>query len=135
MKGYKHNIEELTKKNENFRKVLYTAAHSQLVLMSLKPDEGIGEEVHDVDQFLRFESGMGKAIMDGVEHALRDGDAIVIPAGMKHNIINTSSETYLKLYTLYSPPHHKDGLVHATKGDAEKDKEDHFRGDTTEDVI
>lgn len=131
MKGYVANIETLALENENFRKVLYTAKNSQLVLMSLKPGEEIGEEVHELDQFIRIESGSGKAILDGVEHDLRDGTAVVIPAGTKHNVVNTSSDKPLKLYTLYSPPNHKDGTVHATKRDAEANEE-HFDGATTE---
>lgn len=131
MKGYVANIETLALENENFRKVLYTATNSQLVLMSLKPGEEIGEEVHELDQFIRIESGNGKAILDGVGHDLRDGTAIVIPAGTRHNVINASADKPLKLYTLYSPPNHKDGTLHATKRDAEADDE-HFDGVTTE---
>lgn len=131
MKGYIENIEKLTLENENFRRVLYTAKNSQLVLMSLLPGEEIGEEVHDVDQFIRCEAGKGKAILDGVSHEIGDGFAIVVPAGAMHNIVNTSSDQPLKLYTLYSPPHHKDGTVHKTKAEAEADEE-HFDGKTTE---
>lgn len=131
MKGYIANIETLTLENENFRKVLYTAKYSQLVLMSLKPGEEIGEEVHGLDQFIRIESGNGQAILDGVTHDLGDGTAVVIPAGTRHNVVNTSSDKPLKLYTLYSPPNHKDGTLHATKRDAEANEE-HFDGVTTE---
>ena len=131
MKGYIINIEDATKENENFRKVLYTAKHSQLVLMTLKPDEEIGEETHTLDQFFRVESGLGKVIIDGVESEIKDGSAIVIPAGAKHNVIN-GPEGELKLYTIYSPPEHKDGIVHASKDDALTDHEDHFDGITSE---
>jgi mannose-6-phosphate isomerase-like protein (cupin superfamily) len=131
MKGYIENIEKATKENENFRKVLYTAKNSQLVLMTLRPGEEIGEEVHTLDQFIRVEEGEGKAVLDGVEHKIEDGSAIVIPAGMRHNVINDSDEE-MKLYTIYSPPEHKDGVVHSTKADALADKEDHFDGVTTE---
>lgn len=131
MKGYITNIEAAALENEYFRKVLYTAKNSQLVLMSLRPGEEIGEEVHALDQFIRVESGIGKSVLDGVEHELSDGTAIVIPAGTLHNIINTSPDAPLKLYTLYSPPNHKDGTVHETKLDAEANEE-HFDGITTE---
>ncbi|MEK7202370.1 MAG: cupin domain-containing protein [Patescibacteria group bacterium] len=131
MKGYFGNIEELTIANENFRQVLYTGPHSQLVLMSLKPGEEIGEEVHEVDQFFRFERGTGKSIVDGHEYVVGDGDAIVVPAGAKHNIINTSDAESLKLYTIYSPANHRDGVVAETKADAES-HEEHFDGKTTE---
>lgn len=127
MKSYITNIEDDTLQNENFRKVLYTAQHSQLVLMSLQPKEDIGEEIHEiVDQFIRIEEGEGKAILNGVEHTLADGSAIVIPAGTKHNIVNTSTEKKLKLYTIYSPAHHKDKTIHKSKKDALADKEDHI---------
>jgi mannose-6-phosphate isomerase-like protein (cupin superfamily) len=127
MTGYLVNIELKTLGNENFRQVLYTAQHSQLVLMSLKPNEEIGVEVHEiVDQFIRIEKGTGRAILNGEEHELSDGSAIVIPAGTKHNIINTSSEEKMKLYTIYSPAHHKDKTIHKTKQDAREDKEDHI---------
>ena len=132
MKGFKGNIEELTLKNGNFRKVLYTAKFSQLVLMSLKPNEEIGEEIHeDTDQFFRVETGEGKVIIDGNEYEVEDGSAVVVPAGAKHNVINTSSTEDLKLYTIYSPANHKDGIVHSTKAQAEADSE-HFDGQTTE---
>ncbi len=128
MAGYFGHIEKDTLENENFRKVLFTAQYSQLVLMSLKPGEEIGEEVHTLDQFIRVEAGTGKAIMDGEEHEVVDGDAIVVPAGAKHNVINTSENEPLKLYTIYSPPEHKDGTIHVTKEDALKDEHDHFEG-------
>jgi mannose-6-phosphate isomerase-like protein (cupin superfamily) len=122
MKGYNGNIEELTLQNDNFRKVLYTHTHSQLVLMSLQPNEDIGSEVHeDNDQFFRFESGQGQVIIDGNEYEVTDGSAIVVPSGSEHNVINTSGSEALKLYTIYSPAHHKDGIVRATKAEAEAD--------------
>ena len=127
MTGFVGYIEKLTLENEDFRQVIYTGQHSQLVLMSLKPKEDIGMEVHEiVDQFLRIEKGQGKAILNGEEHEIHDGSAIVVPAGTKHNIINTSQTKYMKLYTVYSPAHHKDGTVHKTKEDASKDQEDHI---------
>ncbi len=128
MKGYVTNIEEETLNNEDYRRVLYTAKNSQLVLMNIKPGDEIGEEVHELDQFLRFEEGEGKAILDGVEHEVKDGTAVVVPAGMKHNFINTG-DTDLKLYTVYSPPEHKDGVIEKTKAD---EYEEHFDGKTTE---
>jgi mannose-6-phosphate isomerase-like protein (cupin superfamily) len=132
MKGYVINIEKDTLENKNFRKVLYTAKHSQLVLMSLKPREEIGTEVHpDNDQFFRFEKGQGKCIIDGNEYELKDGVAVVVPAGAQHNIINTSDTEELKLYTIYSPSHHKDGIVRSTKEEAERNSVD-FDGATTE---
>ena len=132
MKGFHQNIENLTLENRNYRRVLYTGAQSQLVLMCLKPYEEIGMEAHpDNDQFLRFERGTGKVIVDGNEYAVVDGDAIVVPAGAQHNVVNTSSENELKLYTIYSPAHHKDGIVRATKVDAEA-REAEFDGKTTE---
>lgn len=130
MKGYIVNIEQETAANEDFRRVLYTAKNSQLVLMSLKPGEEIGSEVHHLDQFIRCESGQGKAILDGVEHAISDGYAVVVPSGAMHNIVNTGAEA-MKLYTVYSPPNHRDGVVHTTKADAERDEEE-FDGRTTE---
>ncbi len=131
MKGYVVNIEDATKENENFRKVLYTSKNSQLVVMAIQPGEDIGEEVHDLDQFIRLEEGKGKAVLDDVEHEIEDDWAVVIPAGTKHNIINTSDDEVMKLYSIYSPPEHKDGVVHATKADAEANEE-HFDGNTTE---
>lgn len=127
MKGYVTYIEKEAVENENFRKVLFTATHSQLVVMSLKPGEEIGEEVHHLDQFIRIESGEGKAILDGEEHILGDGSAVVVPEGVRHNIINTSSTEFMKLYTVYSPPEHRDGTIHATKEDAQKDEGDHYQ--------
>lgn len=132
MKGYIANIETLSLENENFRTVLYTTKNTQLVVMSLKPNEDIGEEVHHLDQFIRCEVGEGRAILDGVSHDIRDGFVVVVPSGAKHNIINTSSEKPLKLYTLYAPPNHKDGTVHITKADAEADEAEHFDGVTSE---
>lgn len=126
MSGYVINIEEKTLQNENFREVLFTGPHSQLVVMNLQPNEDIGVEIHDVDQFLRIEEGEGKAILNGEEHMITDGSAIVVPAGTEHNIINTSSDKKLKLYTIYSPAHHRDKTVHLTKEDALKDTEDHI---------
>lgn len=132
MKGYSQNIEDLTLSNSNFRQVVYTAKHSQLVLMCLKPAEDIGEEIHDDgDQFFRFESGEGKVIIDGNEYVVGDGSAVVVPAGSKHNVINTSTTEDLKLYTIYSPPHHKDGTTHETKEMAQADEEE-FDGTTSE---
>jgi len=116
MKGYFANIEKMTLENDKFRRVLYTAKHTQLVLMSLKPGEDIGMEVHgDVDQFFRFEKGNGKVIIDGNEYIVKDGDVIIVPEGAQHNVINTSDTDALKMYTLYSPAHHKDQTVHDTK--------------------
>lgn len=134
MKGYITDIEKATRENEDFRRVLYTAKNSQLVLMSLKPGEEIGEEIHHLDQFLRIEEGEGKAILDGVEHPVGDGSAVVVPAGTKHNFVNTSSDRALKLYTVYSPPNHLDGTVHKTKEDAMADEDEHFDGKTTEEL-
>jgi mannose-6-phosphate isomerase-like protein (cupin superfamily) len=134
MKGYKINIEKEATGNDNFRRVLYTSAHSQLVLMCLRPNEEIGVEVHhDNDQFFRIETGKGKCIIDGNQYELNDGDAIVIPAGAKHNIINVAKDASLKMYTIYSPAHHKDGIVRATKADAVAHEEE-FDGVTTEEV-
>jgi len=132
MKGYVVNIEKDTLENENFRKVLYTSKHSQLVLMSLKPREEIGIETHpDNDQFFRFEKGQGKCIIDGNEYGLSDGVAVVVPAGAQHNVINTSDTEELRLYTIYSPAHHKDGVVRKTKEEAEADSPE-FDGVTSE---
>ena len=131
MNGFVTNIEKATLQNTNFRKVLYTSKHSQLVLMCLKPNEEIGSEIHtENDQFFRFEQGQGKCIVDGNEYPISNGTAVVIPVGSKHNIINTGKEA-LKLYTVYSPPNHKDGTVHRTKADAEANEE-HFDGVTSE---
>lgn len=131
MKGFKQNIENLTTENTNFRKVLYTGHHCQLVLMSLAPKEEIGLEVHtENDQFFRFESGTGKVIIDGNEYDVADGDAVIVPSGAQHNVINTSETEALKIYTIYSPAHHKDGIVRATKAEAEADGPE-FDGVTT----
>lgn len=129
--GYIVNIEEATIKNNHFRKVLYTAENMQLVLMSLKPGEDIGEEIHQLDQFIRIESGDGKAILNGSSHNISDGYSLIVPAGTRHNLINASLSKPLKIYTLYAPPNHLDGTLHKTKADAEKDEE-HFEGTTTE---
>jgi len=132
MKGYNGNIEELTLQNDNFRKVLYTHTHSQLVLMSLQPNEDIGSEVHeDNDQFFRFESGQGRVVIDGNEYEVADGSAIVVPSGAEHNVINTSASESLKMYTIYSPAHHKDGVVRATKAEAEADSPE-YEGQNSE---
>ena len=131
MKGFVQNIEELSKANVNFRQVLYTAKFSQVVVMSLQPGEDIGMEVHSLDQFIRVEVGHGQAILDGVEHDIADGFAIVVPAGTNHNIIN-STKGEMKLYTVYSPPNHVDGKVHRTKAEAEADEGEHFDVKTTE---
>lgn len=128
MNGYVTDIERATLENTHFRRVLYTAKHSQLVLMCIPPGADIGEETHHLDQFLRFEQGTGTAVLDGVEHAIKADWAVVVPAGTRHNFINTGTED-LKLYTVYSPPEHKDGTVHATKADV---REEHFDGVTTE---
>jgi mannose-6-phosphate isomerase-like protein (cupin superfamily) len=130
MKGFVQNIERLAVDNDDFRRVLYTAKHSQLVVMSLKPKEEIGAEVHKLDQFFRVEEGSGEAVLDGVRTAITAGFAVVVPAGAKHNITNTG-DVPLKLYTLYSPPNHRDGIVHHTRAAAEADTE-HFDGKTTE---
>jgi mannose-6-phosphate isomerase-like protein (cupin superfamily) len=134
MKGFNANIEKETLANTNFRKVLYTAKHCQLVLMSLRPNEEIGMEVHpDNDQFFRFEKGEGKVIIDGNEYAIKDGSAIIIPCGAQHNVINVSATEELKMYTIYSPAHHRYDIVHATKAIAEADEgKEEFDGKTTE---
>ncbi|PIZ28200.1 cupin domain-containing protein [Candidatus Berkelbacteria bacterium CG_4_10_14_0_8_um_filter_35_9_33_8] len=129
MNTYIGNIEKETFENTNFRKVLFTAKHSQLVVMSLKAGEDIGNEVHQLDQFIRIDKGSGKTILDGKETEISDGFAIVIPAGVEHNIINTGEKT-MKLYTIYSPPNHKDGTIHDTKEIAESGEE-HFDGKTS----
>jgi mannose-6-phosphate isomerase-like protein (cupin superfamily) len=130
MKPYTLNIEKETLENTDYRRVLYTTPHSQLVLMSLLPGEEIGEEVHDVDQFLRVEKGVGRAILSDISHDIADGSVIIVPAGVKHNLINSGSDQ-MKLYTLYMPPHHRDGVIHKTKAEGEADTE-HFDGKTTE---
>ena len=132
MAGFIDNIEELTINNSNFRKVLFTGPKSQLVVMNLKPGENIGMEVHsDIDQFIRIESGEGKAILNGEETDIKDDFAVVIPAGTEHDIVNTSSEKELKLYTIYSPAHHKDGILRPTKAEA-MTQEAEFDGQVTE---
>lgn len=128
MKGYVVDLESVTEANTDYRRVLYTGRYSQLVIMSLKPGEEIGEEVHGLDQFIRIEDGEATAILDGVEHRMKDDWAVVIPAGTRHNVINTGTED-LKLYSIYTPPEHKDGTVHTTKAEQE---EEHFDGRTTE---
>jgi mannose-6-phosphate isomerase-like protein (cupin superfamily) len=130
MKGFVQDIESLAVRNDDFRRVLYTARHCQLVVMALKPGEEIGAEVHQLDQFFRVEDGTGEIVLDGVRTAVRAGFAIVVPAGADHNIINTGNAP-LKLYTLYAPPNHRDGVVHPTRADAEADTE-HFDGRTSE---
>jgi mannose-6-phosphate isomerase-like protein (cupin superfamily) len=130
MKGYVTNIEAATKENENFRTVLYTAPNSQLVVMAIAAGDDIGEEVHELDQFIRIEEGKGQAILNDVVHEIEDDWAVVIPAGVKHNIVNTG-EGVMKLYTVYSPAEHKDGTIHETKADAMA-HEEHFDGVITE---
>jgi mannose-6-phosphate isomerase-like protein (cupin superfamily) len=130
MKGYVQDIESMAVRNNKFRQVLYTAKNCQLVIMSLRPQEDIGAEIHKVDQFFRVEEGSGEAVLNGVRTAIQAGFAIIVPAGTNHNIINTGSEL-LKLYTIYAPPNHRDGVVHETRADAEGDKE-HFNGLTTQ---
>ena len=129
MAGYVTNIERRTLENEYFREVLFTGPHSQLVVMSLRPGEEIGMETHaDVDQFIRFEAGKGKVVLNGREHAVEDGSAVVIPAGTEHNVVNTSASEALRLYSIYTPPEHPDGTVHKTKAEAEAyEKEHHGR--------
>jgi mannose-6-phosphate isomerase-like protein (cupin superfamily) len=132
MKGFHTNIEKDTLENTNFRKVIYTANHCQLVLMNLQPGEEIGTETHaENDQFLRFEGGKGKCYIDGNEYDVSDGFAVIVPAGAEHNVVNVSESDQLKIYTIYSPPHHKDGIVRSTKKDAEEREED-FNGQTSE---
>jgi mannose-6-phosphate isomerase-like protein (cupin superfamily) len=131
-KGYKADIEKLTTEDVNFRQVLYTAVGCQLVLMSLLPGEEIGMEVHEGnDQFFRFEKGTGKVIIDETEYVVADGDAVIVPRGSQHNVINTSETEALKMYTIYAPPHHKDGIVRKTRAEAEADGPE-FDGVTTE---
>ena len=132
MKGFNSNIEKDALKNENFRKVLYTSKNLQLVLMSLKPGEEIGSEIHvNSDQFFRFESGKGKCIINENEYNVESGDVIIVPVGSKHNVINTDATKELKMYTIYALPQHKDGIIRATKKDAQ-DNEAKFDGKTTE---
>ncbi|MGO3123757.1 MAG: cupin domain-containing protein [Advenella sp.] len=129
MKGFVDDIEELTVNNDLYRKVLYTGENLQLVLMTLQPGEEIGEEVHEGhDQFFRIEEGKGKVVIDGQTHAIEDDDAVIVPAGARHNVINSGDQP-LRLYTIYGPPEHRDGVVHATKQD---EQEEHFDGKTTE---
>lgn len=130
MKGYVRDIEAIAIGNDDFRRVLYTARSCQLVVMALKPGEDIGAEVHRLDQFFRVEQGRGEAVLDGVRTVIQAGSAVVVPAGAKHNIVNTGTEP-LKLYTIYAPPNHRDGVVHHTRADAEADTE-HFDGATSE---
>ena len=133
MKGYVDNIERATVENEDFRRVLYTGKNLQLVLMTLPPGCDIGAEVHeDIDQFFRIEEGEGEIRIDGVAHRVEDDFAVIVPAGARHNVINTGSRP-LRLYTIYGPPEHRDGTVHATKEQAERDHDDdHFDNKTTE---
>ena len=131
MKGYVVDIESKSIINNYFREVLYTSKNIQLVVMSLLPGEEIGEEVHTLDQFIRIDKGEGKAILDGIEHPIKDGYAVVVPQGTRHNIVNTSSSEALKLYTIYSPPDHKDHLIHKTKAEAMASDEP-FDGVTSE---
>ena len=130
MKGFVKNIESIAVKSEEFRRVLYTAKNCQLVVMALKPKEEIGAEVHTLDQFFRVEEGSGEAVLDGIRTPIRGGFAVLVPAGTNHNIINTGSAP-MKLYTLYAPPNHRDGVVHHTRAKAEADDE-HFDGNTSE---
>jgi mannose-6-phosphate isomerase-like protein (cupin superfamily) len=130
MKGFIQNIDAITVGNSDFRRVLYTAQHCQLVVMALKPNEEIGAEIHKLDQFFRIEEGTGTALMDGVTTAIEAGFAVLVPAGTKHNIVNTGAAS-MKLYTIYSPPNHRDGVVHHTRADALADSE-RFDGKTTE---
>jgi mannose-6-phosphate isomerase-like protein (cupin superfamily) len=132
MKGFVTNIEQEAIENEYFRKVLYTDTRVQVVVMSLLPGEDIGAEVHQLDQFIRVETGTGSAVLDSVAHPVSDGFAIVVPQGTLHNIINTSPDKPMKLYTVYAPPNHKDGTIHTTKAEAEADEAEHFDGTTTE---
>ena len=131
MKGFVADIEELTEENSDFRRVLYTGKNLQLVLMAIQPGDEIGEEVHDDrDQFFRVEEGEGEVRIDGKVSKVEGDDAIVVPAGARHNIVNTGDEP-LRIYTIYAPPEHRDGTVHKTKADADASDE-HFDGKTTE---
>jgi mannose-6-phosphate isomerase-like protein (cupin superfamily) len=126
MAGFVGNLEELTRRNAFFRRVLFTGPQSQLVVMCLGPNEEIGTERHDrIDQFFRVEQGHGFVVLDGMSHSIREGDAIVVPAGTEHNVINASPDRTLLLSTVYSPPAHRDLLVHATKAEAMADETDH----------
>ena len=132
MKGFNSDIEKLTLENDKFRKVLYTGKHMQLVLMSLKVGEDIGAEAHpNIDQFFRLEAGSGKCVIDENEYNVNAGDVIIIPAGAKHNVINTDPALELKMYTIYAPPNHLDGTIRVTKEDAEA-KPEEFDGKTSE---
>jgi mannose-6-phosphate isomerase-like protein (cupin superfamily) len=131
MRYFITNIEDATVENGHYRKELFTGKNSQLVLMSLEPGDEIGTEVHELDQFIRFEAGTGKVVLGGEEHDVYDGMAVVIPAGTKHNVINTSSQEALKLYSIYSPPEHKIGTLHKTKQEADADADHHFDGRTS----
>jgi mannose-6-phosphate isomerase-like protein (cupin superfamily) len=131
-KGFAANLEEETRKNTDFRRVLYTGKFSQLVLMSLKPNEDIGEETHDdVDQFFRFEEGEGVVVIDGIKNVVKDGSGVIVPSGAKHNVVNTSKVKPLKLYTIYSPPEHQDKVIRKSKQEA-RAKEEHYNGKPTE---
>ena len=131
MKGFVDDIETLTEENGDFRRVLYTGKNLQLVLMALQPGEEIGEEVHnDRDQFFRVEKGKGEIVIDGVATKIKSDIAMIVPAGARHNVRNTGDKA-LRLYTLYAPPEHVDGTVHATKADADA-SDGHFDGRTTE---
>lgn len=129
-KGFVQNIEKLTEQNDDFRRVLYTAEHMQLVVMSVPPGDHIGLETHDVDQFFRIEEGTGEVLIDDRRRPIGPGAAVVVPAGSRHDFFSTGKSA-LKLYTVYAPPHHRDGVVHPTKADAERDHE-HFEGKTSE---
>jgi len=131
MKYFIGDIEHETLENDLYRKVLFTAKNSQLVLMHLRPGKEIGMEVHELDQFIRVEAGSGKVMLDGEEHTIQDGTAVVIPAGTNHNVINTSNQEGLKLYSIYSPPEHKIGTVHRTKQEGDADEDHHFDGRTS----
>ncbi len=131
MKGFHVNIEDETVQNESFRKVVYTGPYMQLVYMTLKPGEAIGMETHGNDQFFRFEKGTGEVVIDDNTYEVEDGSGVVVPAGAKHNVINTSDSESLHLYTIYAPPHHEDGIEFATKAEAEASDEE-FDGKTTE---
>ena len=131
MSGYVVNLEDATATNVDYRRVLFTAKHAQLVLMNLKPGEEIGKETHELDQFIRFEAGEGSVILDGKTHSVSDGFAVVIPAGTRHNVVNHSKTAELKLYSLYCPPEHKDRTVHKTKREADADQHHHFDGTTS----
>jgi mannose-6-phosphate isomerase-like protein (cupin superfamily) len=131
-KGFVTDIETATTTNTDYRRVLYTGKYSQLVLMTLKPGEEIGEEVHDdVDQFFRFEEGEGAVVIDGARQTVKDGSGVIVPSGARHNVVNTSTTAELKLYTIYSPPEHQDEIVRRTKREADE-QEEHFDGKTTE---